>query len=151
MAACDFDVAVRIHDGTTATVLGNLNDQSLGLSVGVPLDVDDDQLRRITTDSPFVRGDFEVIATPAAGRLDVVLIVQGSTWVELNTRYRTAREWWRQAGSFYLDVAIEGDVLRYLARRPDVSGGALEPGNLVALDRTYLLSFPVQPDPVVIP
>ena len=147
---CDFEVAVEIHDGTTATILGNLNDVANGLSVGVPLDDDDDRLERITTSSPFVKGDFEVIATPAAGRLEMVLMVEGSTWVELATRYRAARAWWRQAGYFHLDVTLEGDTLRYLARRPDVSAEALNNGNLVALDRSYVLSFPVQPDPVVI-
>ena len=79
---CDFEVAVEIHDGITATILGNLNDVANGLSVGVPLDDDDDRLERITTSSPFVKGDFEVIATPAAGRLELVLMVAGSTWVE---------------------------------------------------------------------
>ena len=150
MATCDFDVSVEIHDGITATVLGDLNDQALGLSVGVPMEVDDDRMRRVNTDSPFVAGDFEVVAVPAAGRIDVVLLVTGSTWVEVNTRYRTAREWWRQSGSFHLDVTMEGDTLRYLARRPDVQSAALETGNLVALDRSFVLSFPVQPNPVVI-
>ena len=150
MATCDFDVHIEIHDGVSATILGDLNDQAVGLSVGVPMDTDDDRMRRVLTDSPFVAGDFEVIATPAAGVLEVVLMVQGSTWAELNTRYRTARDWWRQAGSFHLDVTIEGDAVRYIARRPDVSAAPLEPGNLVSLDRSWLLSFPVQPNPVVI-
>lgn len=148
--ACDFEVKVEIHDGVSVTILGDLNDQTEGLSVGVPMDDDDDQLRRIVTDSPFVWGDFEVIATPAAGRLEVVLLVTGSTWVEVNTRYRAAREWWRQAGSFHLDVTIDGNALRYLARRPDVTTAPLETGNVVALDRSWLLSFPVQPNPVVL-
>lgn len=150
MATCDFEVKVEIHDGVTSAILGDLNDQALGLSVGVPMDVDDDRLRRIVTDSPFVAGNFEVIATPDGGRLDVPLLVTGSTWVEVNTRYRSAREWWRQAGSFFLDVTIEGDTVRYRARRPDVTPARLETGNVVALDRSFLLSFPVQPDPVVV-
>jgi hypothetical protein len=148
--ACDFEVAVEIHDGVTATILGDLNDIANGLSVGVPIDDDDDNLRRITTDSPFVEGDFEIIATPAAGRVEVVLLVTGSTWVEVNTRYRAAREWWRQSGSFHLDVTVDGNAIRYLARRPDVTTAPLETGNVTALDRSYLLTFPVQPNPVVL-
>jgi hypothetical protein len=150
MAVCDFDVAIEIHDGVTATILGDLNDQTLGLSVGVPMDEDDDQWREITTDSPFVAGDFLVQGTPGVGRLEVVLLVTGTTWTGLRDTYRTAREWWRQAGSFHLDVTIEGDTTRYLARRPNVTAERMETGNIVALDRSYVLSFPVQPNPVVI-
>jgi hypothetical protein len=150
MATCDFEVSIEIHDGVTATILGDLNDQDLGLSVGVPLDDDDDRLERITASSPFVHGDFDVLTKSAAGRLEMVLLVTGSTWSELVTTYRTAREWWRQSGTFHLDVTIEGDTQRYLARRPDVTAAPLETGNLVSLDRYYVLSFPVQPNPVVI-
>ena len=150
MATCDFEVRVEIHDGVTATILGDLNDQALGLSVGVPLTDDDDVMRRVTTDSPFVAGDFEIVAVPEAGRVDVMLLVTGSSWVEMNTRYRVAREWWRQTGTFLLDVTLEGDTVRYLARRPDVSSAPLVTGDLVSMDRTWLLSFPVQPNPVVL-
>lgn len=150
MTTCDFEVSIEIHDGVTATILGDLNDRANGLTVGVPLVDDADQLRRITTDSPFVSGDFEVIATPTAGRLDVVLVTRGLTYAFMMSNYRAARGWWRQPGSFYLDVTIEGDGLRYLARQPDVTSSRLEPSNLVSVSRSWLLSFPVQPNPVVL-
>lgn len=147
---CDFEVAVEIHDGVSATILGDLNDVTNGLSVGVPLDDDDDVLARITAESPFVNGDFDVLTRSAAGRLEVVLLVTGTDWVEVMTRYRTARTWWRQSGSFHVDVTLEGDTVRYLARRPDVTGSQIDSGNLKALDRSYVLSFPVQPNPEVV-
>jgi len=146
----EFAVSIQIHDGTTATILGDLHDHANGLSLGVPVDDGEDTLRRIVIDSPFVDGDFEVIATPAAGRVDVVLMVEGSTWPQMMTRYRTARGWWRQSGSFHLDVTLEGETTRYLARRPDVTSEAVEPVNLAGKFRSFVLSFPVQPNPVVL-
>ena len=145
-----FEVSIQIHDGTTATVLGDLHDHDNGLSIGVPVDDGEDVLRRVTTDSPFVAGDFEVLAVPAAGTVQVVLTVTGSTWPEMMSNYRTARDWWRQSGSFLLDVTLEGETTRYLARRPDVSSDAVAPIHLSNHRRTFVLSFPVQPNPVVL-
>lgn len=148
--AGDFEVSIEIHDGVTATILGDLHNHAAGLSVGVPIDDRDDNLDRIVTSSPFVKGNFEILAREDAGTLEVVLTVTGSTWPEMMTNYRDACDWWRQAGSFHLDVTLKGETTRYLARRPDVASEPVRPINLANNRRAFVLSFPVQPNPVVL-
>jgi hypothetical protein len=147
----EFEVSIQIHDGTTATILGDLHDHDNGLSVGVPVDDDaDDEMDEITTDSPFVLGDFVVTSKPSVGRLEVALTTTGDTWPLMMTNYRTARDWWRQAGNFYVDVTLKGETTRYLCRRPNVTSEPVRPIHLLNNRRQWLVSFPVQPNPVVL-
>lgn len=146
----EFEVSIEIHDGVSATILGDLHDHDNGLSIGVPVDDRADNLDRIVTSSPFVKGNFEILAREDAGTVEVALTVTGSSWPAMMTNYRTAREWWRQSGSFHLDVTLQGETTRYLARRPDVASEPVRPIHLANNRRAFFLSFPVQPNPVVL-
>lgn len=144
----DFSVAVRIIGNDASTEYADLNDTANGLAVET-LQQPDDAVRAVVVDSEYVDGDYAVAEADAAGTLVVVLTVEGSTWGQVETRWQAVRTAYRTDANFYIETAVEGVTKRWATRRPDVSPGGTDASNLMGKAQTFVLRFPVQPNPTV--
>lgn len=153
--ACDFDVHLRIIASDGVTVLGDLNDESVGLSLQRPIGKPEGDVIWDRYTSPRSRGDFTSGAPrPAAGDLVIVAQAKGATWAEVNQRWLTvaapaeaATPGWINAESHYfVELEEDGVVTRWHTDRPPVTPVTYDRINNRLL---HQVRFHVQPNPSV--
>jgi hypothetical protein len=144
---CDFSVAARIIASDGTTVRGNLNDHTLGLSVRRGIGWPEENQRREHAAWARVVGSVPY-GPPVddADELTLSVLVEGSTWPEVNSRWQTVRGWLRAEWDFSIEIEEEGVAWRWLTERPNVllTSSDLKNNRLV-----YTLRFVVQPNPSV--
>ena len=145
MSVIPFHLRIVASDGTT--VVGDLNDEDLGLSVLFPLSRPDDEAQWERYSSPRAHGDFTSGAPrDAAGDLVASVQVEGSSWEQINTRWATARGWMRAEWFFFLELEEDGVVTRWSCDRPSVTPGIHDPAMRVMV---HQVRFHVQPNPTI--
>ena len=147
-AACDFEVAVRVVESEGTTVSLDFNDVAGGLSVET-VQEPEENVREIKVAAPRVNGRYRVAEADDEGELVVVVRVTAATWSECMAIWQAARTAYRAERVFYVETEIEGVTVRYEAGRPNVTPAGLESSSLLLKEQTYVLRFPVQPNPVV--
>ena len=146
--SCDFDVAVRVIASNGTTVLVDFNDHAKGLSV-VSTQEPEESVRAITTSAPRVNGAFRVAEADEGGILQVVVLVEGSTWAQCSSRWQAARTAYRSESYYFVETETEGVTTRWRAYRPDVAPGPVLSTSLAQKRQTYVLRFQTQPNPTV--
>lgn len=96
-----------------------------------------------------VDGDYATVSDDAAGVLTVFCRVRGSSWPQTTTRWLAARTAYRAERNFYVETVIDGVTTRYRTRRPNVTAGDLTGEAIANNMQTYVLRFPVQPNPTI--
>jgi hypothetical protein len=145
---CDFSVAVRIVAADGTTVRADLNDPPNGLSV-LSVQEPEESTRTLRVTAPRVDGSFPVARAEDDGFLVVLVDVDGSTWVETNTRWQAVRTAYRAEWDFFVETELEGVTTRWRTERPDVAPVGIESSSLVIKRQSYSLRFRVQPHPTI--
>jgi hypothetical protein len=136
-----FAVDLRIVAPNGSTVV-----HSFGTSI-VSIQEPGDDTRKIRVSSPRVDGDSTVAEADEAGDLVAIVVFEGATWAEVETKFQAARTAWRADSRYYLDVVRQGVTKRYRADRPDsVSPDKPDLGNK---RQVYSIRWHVQPNPTI--
>lgn len=138
----DFDGGVRILDLDGGLVL------DLGAGGYAEGSVSEDTVtwRRVTIESPFVAGNFEVQAVEDATSYTLLVHIIGSTWAGVE-QMRAALEAAVKV-PFIFELRLDGVAYSYRASRADISAPR-DAASVVNRRRDVVLSFPVQPNPTV--
>ena len=132
----------------------------LNSSGGLVLDIDDTRFdivamappewsrRRTAVTSPVMAGDVELASVPDAGLYGLVIRVKGTSWAQVDARYRAlvaalTQRWW------LLEGGINGVVETYRANAATTIQAPLVPAEIAANRRTVTVQVPVQPNPSV--
>lgn len=146
--SCDFSVAVRILDLDSEAEVLDFNDEAIGLDVEQLVEPEESWATR-RTNPDNVDGSFAYTRKASSGTLVLSVHAHGDTWAECQAAWEAARAGYGAADYFYLQTEIEGVSKTWLAERPDVTPEAITSGALAAKWLTYVLRFPVQPNPTV--
>jgi hypothetical protein len=142
-----FDIALNIRDLAGTLVLA-LEDEANGYYIrGEGLPAEERRWLRRETRSPFVDGATVDGATVDQTEVSVLVKVFGSTWAEVEARYRALLDA-TTAPAWLLEQTVEGVSTVWRAGPVDVLSEAH------AIDffnkrRFVVLTFPVQPTPAV--
>lgn len=142
-------MTVQVHivkaDGVTVF---ELRDNANGLFVEA-VQRPEENVRENVVVQDNVDGDYATTEADAAGTLTVFSRVEGATWAQCTTRWQAVRTAYRAERNFYVETIVNGVTTRYRARRPNVTEGP-ESGEAIAeCTQTYVLRFPVQPNPTI--
>lgn len=139
------DATVKLRS-TAGTLLQDLS--TGGYWVG---NVDEPQFtrRRDQITSPFVSG-WSTISAPKDGAvLAFPVRCEGATWAAVED-LRAALEGWMDTWRFKVEIAAEGVSTTYVAEVGDMAAAEpLDAPTIANCARTFVLSIPVQPYPVV--
>lgn len=146
---CQFDVAARILDLDTETEVLDFNDHTLNLHVQDWLPPEETWRKR-RTDPDNVDGAFPYTRKLTANALILsVHVHDDTTWDAAEANWEVARAAYGAAEFFWLETQVQGVTRRYLAESPDVTPEGITAQTIASRWLTYVLRFPVQPNPTV--
>jgi hypothetical protein len=143
-----FDIALNIRDLAGTLVLA-LEDEANGYYIrGEGLPAEERRWLRRETRSPFVDGATVDGATVDQTEVSVLVKVFGSTWAEVEARFRALLDA-TTAPAWLLEQAVEGVSTVWRAGPVDVLTPPPAPIDFLNKRRYVVLTFPVQPTPAV--
>ena len=144
----DFVVSCDLRTLAGAAMF-SLHDEAGGFEVLAPIGMAEESWDRDWETSRHMDGAAASAETLTIDRVVLRLVVSGSSWIQTEQRRLAARAAWIDVPSFLLDVGLEGVTYTWRAHRPDVSEMDVDVADLMGVQRSFLLTFPVQPSPTI--